>query len=277
MKRLHFKTVIISDVHLGAPDCQIERVNDFLLNIRCEKLILNGDIIDGWSLARKGGWTKEHSRFVRLVLKLLEKKDTHVVYTRGNHDDVLSRFLPLFFENLEIVEEHIHSTKNGDYLVVHGDCFDAVTANCAMLAKMGDIGYQGLLKLNRLYNRYRTLRGKGYYSLSKAIKAKVKSAVSFISKFEEQLQGLAKRKNCVGIMCGHIHTAANKQIGEVHYLNSGDWVESCTALVEHKNGEFEILTYEEFQSRLENQRLRHQAMKLTCEGEICFEKAKAAL
>lgn len=276
MKKLHFKTVILSDVHLGAPDCQIDRVNHFLLNIRCKKLILNGDIIDGWSLARKGGWTKDHSRFVRLVLKLLEKKDTHVVYTRGNHDDVLSRFLPLHFENLEIVEEHIHRTPHGDYLVVHGDCFDAVTANCAMIAKLGDVGYQALLKLNRLYNRYRAFRGKEYYSLSKAIKAKVKSAVSFVSKFEDQLQALAKRKECKGIMCGHIHTAANKQIGDIHYLNSGDWVESCTALVEYEDGEFEILSYEEFEVRLERQVQQHLAEKLACEGEISFEEVSAA-
>ncbi|MEM9026021.1 MAG: UDP-2,3-diacylglucosamine diphosphatase, partial [Verrucomicrobiota bacterium] len=223
---LKFRTIFLSDIHLGTLDCKIDEVNHFLKFSHSEKLVLNGDIIDGWSLSRKGGWTKQHTRCIRLILKKLEKRDTEVIYTRGNHDDILTKFLPLQLDDLQIVESHIHHGVDGDYLVVHGDGFDSITTNHKWLAVVGDVGYQTLLKVNRLYNKYRSWRGKEYYSLSKAIKGRVKSAVSFVGKYEEQLQLLAAKHNCRGIICGHIHTPANKQVGDVHYLNSGDWVES---------------------------------------------------
>jgi UDP-2,3-diacylglucosamine pyrophosphatase LpxH len=243
---LSFKTIFISDVHLGTLDCKIEEVNYFLKHTHCEKLILNGDIIDGWSLARKGGWTDKHTRFIRLVLKKIEKRGTEVIYLRGNHDDILGRFLPLFLGKLRITNEYIHESPKGRYLVVHGDGFDTVTINHKWLAVLGDIGYQSLLKINRLYNHYRSWRGKEYFSLSKAIKAKVKSAVSFVGKYEEQLQNLARKRKCGGIICGHIHTPDDKMIEDIHYLNSGDWVESLTAIVEYDDGQFEIIGYKEF-------------------------------
>lgn len=249
---LKFKTIILSDVHLGTRDCKIDEVNHFLKHTHSERLILNGDIIDGWSLSRKGGWTKQHTRFIRLILKKLEKKDTEVIYLRGNHDDILSRFLPLEFDRLHIVNEFIHHSPSGDYLVVHGDGFDSITTNHKWIALLGDVGYQTLLRINRIYNKYRSWRGKPYYSLSKQIKARVKSAVSFVDKFEDKLRDLAKEKECSGVICGHIHTAADKNIGDVHYLNSGDWVESLTALVEHFDGSFEILDFSAFQQRLED-------------------------
>ncbi|MGA2446793.1 MAG: UDP-2,3-diacylglucosamine diphosphatase [Opitutaceae bacterium] len=245
-KRLRVRTVIISDVHLGTPDCKAREVNHFLRSIRCEKLILNGDIIDGWQLRRAGYWTKAHTRFIRIVLKMLEKRDTRVIYTRGNHDDVLAAFLPLEFENLHIVEDHIHEGVRGRYLVLHGDVFDTVTNNFVFLAHLGDWGYQVLLKINRAYNAWRAWRGKEYWSLSKAIKARVKSAVSHVSQFEDHIVKLARHHRCVGVMCGHIHTPADKMIGGVHYLNSGDWIESLTAIVEHLDGRFELVDYGSF-------------------------------
>lgn len=248
---LSYKTIFLSDVHLGTLDCKIDEVNHFLKHTHCEKLVLNGDIIDGWSLARRGGWTDQHTRFVRLVLKKVEKRDTEVIYLRGNHDDILSRFLPLFFGKLKVVNEHIHENNRGNYLVVHGDGFDAVTVNHKWLAVLGDIGYQSLLRINRVYNRFRAWRGKEYFSLSKAIKAKVKSAVSFVGKYEDQLQNLARKRECQGIICGHIHTPDDKMVGDIHYLNSGDWVESLTAIVEYEDGRFEIISYKEFCARLE--------------------------
>lgn len=248
---LSYKTIFISDVHLGTLDCKIDEVNHFLKHTYCEKLVLNGDIIDGWSLARKGGWTEQHTRFIRLVLKKVEKRDTEVVYLRGNHDDVLSRFLPLSLGKLNVVNEHIHENVRGNYLVVHGDGFDAVTVNHKWLAVLGDIGYQTLLKINRLYNHYRAWRGKEYFSLSKAIKARVKTAVSFVGKYEQQLQNFARKRDCQGIICGHIHTPDDKMIGDVHYLNTGDWVESLTAMVEYEDGRFEIFDYKEFCARLD--------------------------
>lgn len=247
---LHFKTVILSDVHLGAPDCQINKVNHFLKHVRCEKLILNGDIIDGWSLGRKGGWSRQHTRFIRLVLKKIDKHKTEVIYLRGNHDDILDRFLPLRFGGLRIVDQYIHTTPNGDYLVVHGDVFDTITQNSKLLAILGDIGYQSLLKLNRTYNRYRAWRGKPYFSLSKAIKARTKQVVNYISRFEDQIEAFTLRYNCKGFICGHIHTPEDKFVGAIHYLNSGDWVESNTALVEDFNGNFSILDYPSFVAQL---------------------------
>lgn len=245
-KHLRVRTVIISDVHLGTPDCKVEEVNHFLRHVRCEKLILNGDIIDGWQLKRTGQWTKPHTRFVRIVLKKLEKRDTEIVYLRGNHDDVLSAFLPLAFERLSIVEDYIHEGSKGRYLVLHGDVFDTVTKNFVFLAHLGDWGYRALLKLNRLYNAYRAWRGKEYWSLSRAIKARVKEAVNHVSNFEEHITQLAKQRGCTGVMCGHIHTPADKMFGDVHYLNSGDWVESLTAIVEHHDGRYELINFAEF-------------------------------
>lgn len=247
---LRFKTIILSDVHLGAPDCQIDKVNHFLKHTESDRLILNGDIIDGWSLGRKGGWQRKHTRFLRLVLKKIDKKKTEVIYLRGNHDDILDRFLPLRFGGLKIVDRFIHETISGRYLVIHGDAFDAVTQNSKLLAVIGDIGYQSLLKLNRVYNRYRAWRGKDYFSLSKAIKARTKTVVNYISRFENQVEAFAARHDCNGFICGHIHTPDDKHIGSVRYLNSGDWVESNTALVEHADGRFEILHYEDFCRRL---------------------------
>jgi len=244
--KLNVRTIIISDVHLGTPDSKVNEVNHFLRHTRCAKLILNGDIIDGWQLRRSGQWTKAHTRFVRIVLKKLEKRNTEVVYLRGNHDDVLGRVLPIAFENLSIVEEHIHEGPRGRYLVLHGDVFDVVTKNFVFLAHLGDWGYRALLGINRLYNLWRTWRGQKYWSLSKAIKARVKKAVNHVSNFEDHIAQLAQERGCVGVMCGHIHTPADKRIGSIHYLNSGDWVESLTAVVEHWDGRYELIDFATF-------------------------------
>lgn len=254
---IRFKTIILSDVHLGAPDCQIEKVNYFLKHTQCDRLILNGDIIDGWSLGRKGGWTKDHTRFIRLVLKKIEKKGTEVIYLRGNHDDILDRFLPLSFGKLRVVNQYIHETDRGRYMVVHGDVFDTITQNSKLLAVVGDIGYQSLLKMNRLYNRYRQWRGKEFFSLSKAIKARTKTVVNYISKFEQQAESFALKHGCIGFICGHIHTPDDKMMGSVHYLNSGDWVESNTALVEYDDGRMQVLTFSEFLVQLHSENGTH--------------------
>ncbi len=246
-RTLNVRTVILSDVHLGTHDCKAREVNHFLKYTRCEKLILNGDIIDGWRLKQSPYWPKSHTRFIRLVLKKMEKRDTEIVYLRGNHDDVLSHFLPLAFEGLSLVEDHIHETADGKkYFVLHGDVFDTVTKNFVFLAYLGDWGYRALMRLNRLYNKWRAWRGKEYYSISKAIKARVKQAVSHVSNFEQHIAELAKSRGCTGVMCGHIHTAADRMMGDVHYLNSGDWVESLTAIVEHHDGRFELIDFAEF-------------------------------
>ena len=246
---LNVRSVILSDIHLGTPHSKVREVSHFLKHTRCERLILNGDIIDGWRLSRDGQWTKGDTKFIRRVLTMIQKRDTEVIYLRGNHDDFLGRLIPMQFERLHLVEDHVLDTAHGRYLVLHGDVFDGVVENMVFLAHLGDIGYTLLLRLNRLYNWFRQLRGKEYFSLSQAIKARVKQAVSFIGKFEDQVAALARERGCVGVICGHIHTPADKMIGDIHYLNSGDWVESLTGIVEHHDGRFELITFKEFAVR----------------------------
>jgi UDP-2,3-diacylglucosamine pyrophosphatase LpxH len=247
---VRYKTIFLSDVHLGTPDCKIDEVNDFLRRTRCQKLVLNGDIIDGWHLKRRpGNWSNGHTHFIRIVLAKLEKEGTEVVYLRGNHDDVVERFLPLGLGRLTVAAEHVHESPHGRYLVVHGDGFDAVTTGHRWLAGAGAVGYEFLLKLNRLYNRWRAVCGKEYFSLSRAVKARVKSAIGFVGRYEEQLQHLARARGCRGIICGHIHTPADRQVGDVHYLNSGDWVESLTAVVENLDRSFAVVHYADFLRR----------------------------
>lgn len=244
---LSCRTLFLSDIHLGALDSKAKEVFNFLKHIDCEKLILNGDIIDGWALRRGGKWSSRHSRVIRQIIKMSEKSGVEVVYLRGNHDDILERFLPITLGRVRLMKECIHTTVDGRrYLVVHGDGFDSISTHHKWLAVMGAVGYDYLLVINRLYNRWRAWRGKEYFSLSKKVKAKVKSTVSYVDRYETLLQELAARKKCDGIICGHIHTPENKQVGSVHYLNSGDWVESLTGIIEHYDGRLELVHYRDF-------------------------------
>lgn len=251
---LAFRTIFLSDIHLGTEDSKAKEVLDFLKHTTCQKLVLNGDIIDGWALKRGSRWRKRHSKVVRYLFKIMERKETEVIYVRGNHDDVLERFLPLNLGLFKVVKEHLHKAENGKcYLVTHGDGFDKIVTNYKWLARLGAIGYDQLMRLNRLLNRYRAWRGKESYSVSKVIKARVKGANTFVDRYQQQLQALAKRRDCEGIICGHIHTPANEQVEGVHYLNSGDWVESLSCVVENLDGSFEVLYYEEFLKRLHDE------------------------
>lgn len=249
--RLKYRSVFISDLHLGIKDSKANEVIDFLKHLECEHLILNGDIIDGWALRRGGKWTKRHSRVVRTIFKMADSKGTEVTYIRGNHDEVMESFLPLVLGNIRLLKETRHTGLNGrEYLVVHGDGFDQIVTKHRWLAALGAVAYDTLLKVNRIYNRWRSWRGKPYYSLSKKIKSQVKGAVSFVGRYEEQLQKFAERKGCDGIICGHIHTPGDKMVGDIHYLNSGDWVETMSAVVEHCDGRMEVLHYDEFLEEL---------------------------
>jgi UDP-2,3-diacylglucosamine pyrophosphatase LpxH/glycosyltransferase involved in cell wall biosynthesis len=249
--KLSCRTVFLSDIHLGTPASKADEVVEFLKHIRCRKLVLNGDIIDGWALRRGAKWSSRHSRVIRKVIKMTEHDGTEVVYLRGNHDEILERFLPMAFGKIRLTKEHIHVTSAGKrYLVVHGDGFDSVSTNHKWIASLGAVGYDFLLGVNRVYNAWRAWRGKEYYSLSKRVKAKVKSAVSFVDRYEVLLQDLARLRKCDGIICGHIHTPEDKQVGPVHYLNSGDWVESLTAIIEHNDGRMELVRHEDFLTKL---------------------------
>ncbi len=242
----HYKTIVISDVHLGAHESKAKELVRFLKKHTCEKLILNGDIIDGWQLKRSGKWKKKHTRFFRVVLKMIEKNNTEVIYVRGNHDDFLDNVLPFSVGKLSIVKEHVHMSNGKKLWVIHGDVFDSITSNMKWLAKLGDVGYTLLLWINKIYNNSRAKRGLPYYSLSKDIKARVKQAVSYLSDFEKELVSLARSKHYDGVICGHIHNPAKQYYNEILYLNSGDWVESLTALVEDDRGNWEIIYYTDF-------------------------------
>ncbi len=243
LQRNHFKTIVVSDIHLGTTNSKAKEVVRFLKNNSCETLILNGDIIDGWQLRKGGQWKKKHTRFFRVILKMIEKHNTKVIYVRGNHDDFLDHILPFEFAGISIVKDYIYESFNKRYLVIHGDIFDAITTNLRWLAKLGDTGYTFLLWINKMYNNYRVKRGLPYYSLSQVVKQKVKSAVSYISDYEKELVKIARKKDCVGVICGHIHHPAMIQYDDVLYLNSGDWVESLTAIVEDYQGNWKILRY----------------------------------
>lgn len=241
----HYKTIVLSDIHLGTSGSKAKEVNLFLKYNTCDRLILNGDIIDGWQLKKYGKWKKRHTRFFRRVLQLVEQKNTEVIYIRGNHDDFLDTIIPFSIGNISIRREYILQSGNRKFLIIHGDVFDSITNNLKWVARLGDIGYTCLLWINRQYNLYRLKRGLPYYSLSQIIKSKVKKAVSYISDFETELAKLAKNRRCDGIICGHIHQPGIKIFSDgIIYMNSGDWVESLSALVETRNHQWNIVFYD---------------------------------
>lgn len=239
----HYKTIVISDVHLGASGSKTKQLVRFLKQNTCELLILNGDIIDGWQLQRSGKWKRKHTRFFKIILKMIDRYKTKVIYIRGNHDDFLDQILPLRIGNLSICREYIYESAGKRFYITHGDIFDSITTKLKFVAKLGDIGYNLLLWLNKRYNQYRAKKGLPYFSLSQKIKAKVKTAVSHIDDFEKELANFARLKNCDGVICGHIHQPAMKEIEGILYYNSGDWVESLTALTEDFNGNWELVHY----------------------------------
>lgn len=248
-KNTAFRTIIISDVHLGTKGSKVKEVSNFLKQYSCNRLILNGDIIDGWQLKKYGEWKRKHTSFFRTLLKLIEEQDTRVIYLRGNHDDFLDQILPLKLgKQFHIRRDYILKSNGKRYFVTHGDVFDSITTHMKWVAYLGDIGYTFLLWINKCYNRYRNKKGLPYYSLSQKIKQKVKMAVNYISDYEEKLTELARSRDCDGVICGHIHQPAIREMGNgIIYMNSGDWVESLSALVEDHDGHWSLLYYTENQ------------------------------
>lgn len=266
--KTHFKTIILSDIHLGISNSHVREVVYFLRHHTCDKLILNGDIIDGWQLRKSGKWKKKHTAFFKLLMKWLSMTDTQVVYLRGNHDDFLDEVLPLEFGNFSILRTHIHESFGKKYYVVHGDIFDTVTTRLKWIAKLGDTGYTFLLWLNRHYNQYRMKRGLPYYSLSQVVKQKVKTAVSFISDYEQELCAVARTEKCDGVICGHIHQPANKEVHGIHYLNSGDWVETLSAITESVDGHWNILYYNKWLAHRQEQKNISEELSSKAESEF---------
>ncbi|MEI6486499.1 MAG: UDP-2,3-diacylglucosamine diphosphatase [Sphingomonadales bacterium] len=241
--KLKHRAVWISDVHLGTPGCNADRLLDFLKAIQPDTLYLVGDIIDGWKLKRGWYWPQRHNDVVRRVLKLAAK-GTRVIFIPGNHDEFLRPYAGMAFGGVEIALEAIHTTVDGRRLLVcHGDEFDGVVLYHRWLAWAGDVGYELLLKLNRHFNIVRQQFGLPYWSISAHIKKKVKNAVAFIGRFEEAVAEAARMRGLDGVVCGHIHCAEIRDFGGITYMNDGDWVESCTALVEHHDGRIEIVDW----------------------------------
>jgi UDP-2,3-diacylglucosamine pyrophosphatase LpxH len=241
-----YRSIFISDVHLGSKDCKAGHLNNFLKHNTCESLYLIGDIIDAWKIKEnKWRWKQSHTNVVRNVLNHA-KRGTKVVYVLGNHDEFLRPYLHygLGFGMLEITNQSEHIGADGKrYLITHGDLFDGITRLAPWLSMLGDKAYDFVLALNSRFNWFRHRLGFGYWSLSLYLKQRVKRAIDFMFQFEKNLAGYCKKKGYDGVICGHIHKAEIKEIDGVVYMNDGDWVESCTALVEHHDGRWEIISW----------------------------------
>ena len=236
-----FRTIWLSDIHLGTRDCKAEFLLDFLKYTESEKLYLVGDIVDGWRLKRGWHWPEAHSTFIQKILRK-SRKGTEVIFIPGNHDEFLRAYTGMVFGGITLKLNDKHITADGRSLfILHGDEFDGVMRYARWLAYVGDRAYYVALRLNHYINLLRMRLGKPYWSLSAYLKHKVKNAVQLISQFEHDISDIARKEGCDGVVCGHIHHAEMKQFGDVTYYNDGDWVESCTALVEHFDGRMEIL------------------------------------
>lgn len=240
---MKYRSIFVSDIHLGTKDSKAEFLTDFLRNNECEQLFLVGDIIDGWRIQQKKWfWKKSYTTLLRKVLKM-SKEGVQVTYVTGNHDEFIRPFAGTFtLGNIAFVNSYDYRALNGDkYLIVHGDLFDGITRIAPWLSFLGDKAYDSLLWLNTKYNWWRHRLGFGYWSISKYIKYKVKKAIDFIFKFETNITTYARKRKFDGVICGHIHTPEIKTVSGTVYMNTGDWVESCSALVEHLDGRWELL------------------------------------
>jgi UDP-2,3-diacylglucosamine pyrophosphatase LpxH len=241
---MNYRTVWMSDLHLGTRGSNAAGVLDFLKHNEFERLYLVGDVIDIWRLRKERYWPQSHNDVIQKILRKA-RKGTHIIVIPGNHDEFCLNFLGVY-GNIVVKERDVYTTLDGErLLVMHGHEFDSVTMHAKWLAHLGDVGYTLLLAVNRPLNLVRNLFGLGYWSLSAYVKQNVKKVVSSISRFEEAVAHYAELHHVGGIVCGHIHTPAVRQIRGVNYYNTGDWVESSTALVEHLDGRLELLYWRE--------------------------------
>ncbi|MDF1765339.1 MAG: UDP-2,3-diacylglucosamine diphosphatase [Gammaproteobacteria bacterium] len=244
-EKLKVRSIFISDVHLGFRGCQADALLHFLHSTEAEYLFLVGDIVDFWSLKKVPYWPQQHTNVIRSILGKA-KHNTKVIYIPGNHDEVMRQYVGHAFGNIEVHHDYVHETVDGKrLLVLHGDEFDVIVKNSKLLAKLGSRAYDLLLASNHIVNKFRKYFNFSYWSLAAYLKHKVKNAVEFISSFETALAHVAKEHKVDGVVCGHIHHAEIRQIGDVLYCNDGDWVESCTTMVEHPDGRLELLHWAE--------------------------------
>jgi UDP-2,3-diacylglucosamine pyrophosphatase LpxH len=242
---LQFRSIWISDTHLGGKNLKSNKLYDFLNNTDSEYLYLVGDILDLWLLNKRWHWPEINDKIVELVFEKAQN-DTEVFYLPGNHDAMMRKYVGSTFNGVHIRGEMIHQGANGDrFLVLHGDRFDRVVQENEWLAHIGSRLYEALLRINRNYNNYRKFMGKDYYSISALLKHKCKTAVSYMSDYEDALVEELHKQEVDGVICGHIHHATIKNIGDFLYTNSGDWVESCTALAENDHGAMGVIQWAE--------------------------------
>ena len=241
--RRHYRTVFLSDLHLGLRASRADLLLDFLGDMDCGRIVLVGDIVDGWRLRKSWYWDAHHDEVIRLLLRKA-REGVEILYIPGNHDEMFRDWVGLEVAGIHLVQQAEHVTADGRrLLVMHGDEFDSVVRYWTLLAHLGDWAYDAALLLNRWFNTARRRMGYPYWSLSQWLKRRVKEAVKAIDRFEESLAHEALRGGYDGVICGHIHHAEMRDIGGVTYMNTGDWVESCTALVEHPDGRFELLDW----------------------------------
>jgi UDP-2,3-diacylglucosamine pyrophosphatase LpxH len=233
---MKYQAIIVSDLHLGTKDSKAEEFIEFLEKHPTDLLILNGDIIDGWALNRGAKWKKQHTKVISKLLKLSNK--TQIVWIRGNHDEFLQEFMGNHFGGIEIREDYVLYIRNTveSYYIFHGDVIDIFITKYKWLSKIGAVGYDFALWLNRWYNKYRVWRKLPYQSISQKIKSGVKAATNYVNDFEVTALSMASKKGCHGVMCGHIHQPEDRMINGKRYLNSGDWVENMTAICVEDTG-----------------------------------------
>ncbi|MDD3183065.1 MAG: UDP-2,3-diacylglucosamine diphosphatase [Alphaproteobacteria bacterium] len=242
---LRYRTIWISDIHLGTRGCQAETLLDFLRYTESENLYLVGDIVDGWQLRKRWYWPQAHNDVVQKILRRA-RKGSNVFYIPGNHDEVARDFCGLQFGGVLVTNQIVHTLANGNrFLVLHGDQYDAVIGFAKWVAKLGDVAYTFALSINTILNTIRRKMGFSYWSLSSYLKSKVKNAVEYISAYETLVADEARRHDVDGVLCGHIHQAEIRMIGDAQYCNCGDWVESCTAVVEDFEGRLSIINWPE--------------------------------
>lgn len=238
-----FRTLFLSDIHLGSKGCQANLLLDFMRYHDADTIYLVGDIVDGWRLKKRWHWPQAHNDVVQKLLRK-GRKGSRIIYLPGNHDEFLRDYLGLQMGGVEIVDSLVHEAADGKrYLVVHGDQYDVVVRHAKWLAFLGDWAYNFALWTNVHINTVRRRMGFDYWSLSAWAKNKVKNAVSFIGRYEETLSHEAAKADVDGVICGHIHHATMQDLGGVRYVNTGDWVESCTAVAEHEDGSFELIKW----------------------------------
>jgi UDP-2,3-diacylglucosamine pyrophosphatase LpxH len=242
-QRRRYRSIFISDLHMGTRGCRSDFLVAFLRQVECSHLYLVGDIVDGWRLRKSWYWDADHDEIIRLVLRMA-RHGTEVTYIPGNHDELFRDWLGLEMAGVKLMREAEHVAADGRrFLVMHGDEFDGVIRYAKILAHLGDWAYDWALVMNRWFNLARRRLGYPYWSLSQWLKRQVKEAVKAIDRFESALATEAKRRGMDGVICGHIHQAEMRMVQGILYMNDGDWVESCTALVEHADGRFELIDW----------------------------------